>query len=220
MQRQPEPEYMDLDDEAEAYARADFAEVNQAFAERLAELAGDRQGVHALDLGTGPGDIPIRVLRLRPDWHITGLDASKAMLDWAAQAVDDEDLSRSIGLVLGDAKCLPLRSQAFDVVFSNSILHHITAAAPFWREVKRVAAPGAVILVRDLARPADKATARRIVEQYSGQESALLKEEFYRSLLSAYTVEEVRGQLRQAGLDGLQVAMASDRHLDVFGAMK
>ena len=59
--------------------------------------------------------------------------------------------------------------------------------------------------------------ALEIVQTYASQESQLLQEEFYRSLLSAYTVAEVRRQLRRAGLRGLEVSMATDRHLDVFG---
>ena len=59
MPRQPEPEYMDLPEEAAAYAEADFADVNEAFVERLLEHVGAREEELALDLGTGPGDIPL-----------------------------------------------------------------------------------------------------------------------------------------------------------------
>jgi len=53
--RQAEPELMDLPEEAEAYARADFSAVNQAFVERVLELAGERVAAIVVDLGTGPG---------------------------------------------------------------------------------------------------------------------------------------------------------------------
>ena len=59
LRRQNEPELMDDKAEAEAYARADFAEVNDAFVDRLLELAGPRETAAAVDLGTGPADIPI-----------------------------------------------------------------------------------------------------------------------------------------------------------------
>ena len=38
-------------------------------------------------------------------------------------------------------------------------------------------------------------------------------------LLAAYTPEEVREQLDQADLGVLDVAMVSDRHLDIFGRL-
>lgn len=217
MDRQPEPEYMDLPDEAMAYAGADFADVNQAFVERLVELAGDAERALALDLGTGPGDIPLRLLRLRPDWRIVALDASLPMLQHTRANAQRERQTQCVYPLLADAKWCPFPAAAFDIVFSNSILHHVTDVASFWSEVGRVARPGALIFLRDLARPASLEAARAIVHQHSANESSLLQEEFYRSLLAAYTVPEVRAQLDQAGLTTLSVEMVSDRHLDIAG---
>jgi len=183
------------------------------------ELAGPARAARAVDLGTGPGDIPIRVLRLRPGWRITAVDASGAMLAHARRAVGEAGLTDAVELVRADAKALPLRRAAFDVVFSNSILHHINETERFWAEVRRIARPGALVFLRDLARPPSEADARAVVDRRAGGEGELLQEEFYRSLLSAYTVAEVRAQLDRAGLGDLDVAMATDRHWDVTGRM-
>jgi ubiquinone/menaquinone biosynthesis C-methylase UbiE len=62
MQRRPEPELMDQVEEAVAYAAADFASVNRAFVDRLMELVGSNdRPIQLLDLGCGPGDIPIDI---------------------------------------------------------------------------------------------------------------------------------------------------------------
>ncbi len=217
MQRQPEPEWMDVPEEAEAYAEADFAQVNAAFVDRLAQLGGEYDRPVTVDLGTGPGDIPVLVAKALPTWRVIAFDVSHAMLVLARGAVVRAGMAGNIGLVEADAKRLPLASGAVDVVFSNSILHHITDNERLWREIRRITKPGGLIFVRDLARPADERTARTIVDQYAGTESALLQEEFYRSLLAAYTVEEVRGQLDRTGLGPLRVERVTDRHLDVWG---
>jgi ubiquinone/menaquinone biosynthesis C-methylase UbiE len=219
MARRAEPELMDLPEEAEAYARADFAAVNQAFVERLVELAGAREQAAVLDLGAGPGDIAIRLARRRPGWRIVAADAAQAMLDLARKAVDAAGLARQIELALVDAKATRLPEGSFDIVASNSLLHHVADPAALWRELRRLARPGATLLLRDLMRPASEAAASAIVQQYAGGESKLLQEEFHRSLLAAYTVEEVRDQLARAGLAGLSVAIITDRHLDVFGRL-
>jgi ubiquinone/menaquinone biosynthesis C-methylase UbiE len=210
---------MDLVAEAEAYAAADFSQVNQAFVDRLLELAGARATARALDLGTGPADIPIRVLRARPGWRVVAVDASGPMLDIARRAVERSGLAAAIELVNVDAKSMPFPSHSFDVIFSNSILHHVTDADDLWAEVRRLGHAGTVVLMRDLARPADADAARRIVEQYASNESQTLQEEYYRSLLASYRPDEVRSQLDRAGLTTLEVAMVSDRHLDVYGSM-
>ncbi len=219
MPRQPEPELMDDSSEAYAYAVADFAEVNRAFAQRLVELAGRLDEARAVDLGTGPGDIPVLVARAMPGWSITAVDASEPMLRYAHEAASAAGLADRIRLLLADVKDTGLPAGGFDVVFSNSILHHITDTASFWSEVRRIAAPGAVVLVRDLARPDSASSAEQIVHTYAAEETELLREEFYRSLLSAYTPQEVCGQLTRAGLNRLRVETVSDRHLDVCGTL-
>lgn len=211
---------MDLPAEAQAYAQADFSAVNQAFVDRLVELGGTGRGVRALDLGTGPADIPIRLLRATRGWHVTAVDASAPMLAIARSAVIKAGLTLSIRLLQADAKKTPLVDQSFDLIFSNSILHHLDDTVAFWREVRRLGRPEAIVLVRDLARPETPDAAQKIIRQYAGKESKLLQDEFYRSLLAAYTPEEIKAQLASGGLDYLEVAMVTDRHVDIFGRLR
>lgn len=223
MSRQPEPELMDDSAEAEAYADADFREVNQAFVERMVELAETRDvppDARVVDLGTGPGDIPSRLAALRPGWEITGVDASEAMIRLARRDLPNETGDApSPRFIVADAKSTGLPDDSFDVVCSNSILHHINDSAALWAEVRRLAKPGGLVFFRDLARPDSREAARRIVDAYAADESELLREEYYRSLLSAYTPAEVGRQLAAAGLGSLEVVMTTDRHLDVFGTV-
>eukprot|EP00752_Nemacystus_decipiens_P014121 g12557.t1 len=66
IQRIPEPEVMDDIAEAAAYDAMDHTQPNTAFVERLVGL-GIGQCKTVLDLGTGPGDIPILLCeRLKP----------------------------------------------------------------------------------------------------------------------------------------------------------
>ena len=215
MHRIPEPEYMDIDEEADAYAAADFDEVNTAFVRDVLEFYGTRVAPLALDVGSGPGDIPQQICRLRPDWRVVGVDASRAMLRCAMHRKHDDKKVAWPQYLQCDAKRLPFPDNFFELVISNSILHHIADVNSFWLEIRRVIKPKGAMLLRDLLRPPDEQEAARIVQTYSGNESSLLKEEFYRSLLAAYTPDEVRGQLEQANLTGAAVLQVSDRHLDV-----
>jgi len=219
LHRQAEPELMDETEEAYAYALADFADVNAAFVDRLCELSEDLPEAMALDLGTGPGDIPVRVARAKPGWRIWAVDASWAMLEHAKEAYSKANTVSSMGLLMSDAKVLPICNHCLDVVFSNSILHHINQTAMLWNDIKRVAKPGALVFLRDLARPASASDALDIVRKHAAKESQLLREEYYRSLLSAYTVDEIQDQLETAGLDTFQVKQVTDRHLDIWGVM-
>ena len=96
MRRVPEPEAMDGGDETEAYQQADFAVVNQAFVDRTVELASTPARARAIDMGTGPADIPARLIRARPAWRVVGVDASAAMLALARQPRSRPRDSRAI----------------------------------------------------------------------------------------------------------------------------
>ena len=100
MKRILEPELMDDVAQARAYAQADFAEENQGFVDRFREYFPDWTGGHVVDLGCGPGDIPIRFLRAFPDARVTGVDASRPMLDLAAAAVAEAGLAGNMILLL------------------------------------------------------------------------------------------------------------------------
>lgn len=219
MPREPEPELMDLVAEAEAYAQADFSAENSAYVTRLFELVGDLEHARVVDLGTGPADIPLRITAERPSWHLTGVDGSTAMLDIARVRIQELGLSNNIRLLQADSKSSELDSSSFDVVLSNSLLHHVSDPVALWREVRRIAAPGALIFMRDLGRPRSVREAQAIVSAYAGEQSELLQVEFYRSLLSAWTPQEIRSQLAEVGLQSLRIKMVSDRHLDVWGRL-
>ncbi len=216
MQRIPEPEVMDTPERAEAYARTDFSAVNIAFVEKLLSLTEGNREYIALDLGTGPGEIPLRVQRLRPHWRIAAADASLPMLQLARAATNG---AHSPLFTLADAKRLPYADHSFDLLFSNSLLHHLPDPLPLWREIRRVAKPGAVIFVRDLFRPPTPADAQRLVDTYAAGEHPLLREDFYNSFLAAFTPGEIRAQIVACGLSRLDVVEVTDRHVDILGKL-
>src|SRR2546430_2025945 len=98
MERILEPEVMDDAAHALAYARANFAEVNRGFVDRFRTSFPDLAGSRVVDLGCGPGDIPIRLARLLPALAVTAVDASVAMLGLAREAVRDAGAERAIRL--------------------------------------------------------------------------------------------------------------------------
>ena len=220
MPRTPEPEVMDEPEGAEAYALSDFSDVNQAFVDAMLAFIGTLDEARAVDLGTGPGDIPIRIVRARPSWHVVGVDMSEPMLAFARKTAEEAGLAPSLEWTCADAKDTGLPAHAFDVVLSNSILHHLNDTEAFWSEVKRLGKPSAFVCCRDLARPVTTEAARKIVARYGGVGSDLMQRDYYNSLLAAYTVDEVRSQLEAADITAdIHVDMITDRHWHAFGRL-
>jgi SAM-dependent methyltransferase len=215
MERVLEPELMDDELQAIAYARADFSTSNQLFVDGLIHDAPQRLRT-AVDIGCGPGDVMIRLARARPDLHITAIDGSAPMITLARGAVMTAGLTDRITLVQGYVPGVELEAHSFDAVLSKDLLHHVPDPSLLWTEVARVARPGGVIYVMDLVRPPTRDDARGIVNRVAAREDPILREDFFNSLCAAFTVDELREQVAAAGLD-LEVRQISDRHALVSG---
>src|SRR5687767_12934588 len=91
MKRIPEPELMDDEVQARAYAEADFEEAHSQFTavfqERFPEI--EVTGC-VLDMGCGPGDIARRFARAYPRCTVHGVDGSEAMLREGARILASE----------------------------------------------------------------------------------------------------------------------------------
>jgi ubiquinone/menaquinone biosynthesis C-methylase UbiE len=217
MKRIPEPELMNNPAQALAYATADFSEPNRLFVRLFQKAFPECNPATVLDLGCGPADIAIRFARLFPASLVTGLDGASQMLLCGNAAIAACGLQQRVTLW---QRVLPLDSlpqTGYEAIISNSLLHHLTDPLVLWRTIRAAGGPGAAVLVMDLKRPLSRQAAEHIVRRYAGNEPAILREDFGNSLLAAYQPEEVREQLAQAGLPGLQVAEVSDRHLAVSG---
>lgn len=217
MDRILESELMVSRAEVAAYARADFADSNQWYAEHFTRDYPGHLG-RIVDLGCGPADAIVRIARSAPQARITAVDGSPTMLAFARSAIHAAQLSDRITLHLGRLPGLALPQNHFDAVLSKDTLHHLPNPGALWSEVRRLGRPGAAIYVMDLMRPSSPQQARLIVEQVASAEHPLLKEDFFNSLRAAFTLEEVRDQLRDAGL-ALTAGQVTERHLCVKGTL-
>ena len=107
----------------------------------------------------------------------------------------------------------------FQVLVSNSLLHHLADPQVLWGELARLAAPGAWLVLRDLRRPDSPAAVAELVARHAAAASPQLRNDFEASLRAAFRLEEVGEQLRVRGLRGLRLAEQEDRYLDVWGAL-
>ncbi len=217
MDRILEPEIMDDREAAAAYARADFSDSNQLYVDRVVARSGEHLS-SVVDLGCGPADVTMRLARAVPRARITAVDGSEEMLILARRAIGAARLAERITLHLGRLPALALPEHSFDAVLCKDMLHHLPDPRTLWSEALRLGRPGAVVHVMDLVRPGSPLEAREIVERVSSREHPLLKEDFYNSLCAAFTVEEVRAQLRAAGLT-FAVEPLSDRHMAIEGVL-
>ncbi len=218
MQRITEPELMNDEAQALAYAQADFDEPHDMFIQVFKDTYSEAKvSGHILDLGCGPADISIRFARAYPDCEIDGLDGAPRMLAQGRVAVQKAQLQDRIHLLEGMLPGADLPRKNYDVIISNSLLHHLHVPDVLWESIKQFGFPGTRIFIMDLMRPETKEVAREFVDLYARDEPQVLREDFYHSLCAAFLPEEIQSQLDIAGLAQLDVKVVSDRHVAVSG---
>lgn len=208
-------------EQTRAFAQADFSEPNALFIRLLDALEpGELTGARALDLGCGPADISLRFLKAYPQAECDALDGSAAMLEEARRALDAlPGLAGRCRLVRDVLPSAQIPPSAYDLVLSNSLLHHLHDPHVLWQSVRTAAKPGAIVLVMDLMRPPSAMWVESLVVAYAADAPEVLRKDFRNSLFAAFEPQEVVAQLKQAGLSGLEVGVVSDRHLAVRGRL-
>jgi ubiquinone/menaquinone biosynthesis C-methylase UbiE len=210
MQRILEPEIMDTPAEAEDYDAMDFTTVNTAFAQRAIELAPEKANI--LDIGTGTARIPILIAQQRQQWQIIAIDLAPSMLTVGQKNIKQAGLELQIILDRVDAKKMPYQSQAFDLVISNSLVHHLPNPLPFFQEIKRVLKPQGSLFIRDLLRPETEEIINQMVAEIGTNYNLHQKQLFQDSLYAAFTLEEIEKFVQQVGLEDVTIYQSSDRH--------
>src|SRR2546428_6820190 len=98
MERIPEPELMDEQEQAAAYAAADWSEshgkIPGYFRDRFPRFTGGR----AIDLGCGPADVTIRFVEEFHEVVALGVDGSEAMLAVGRRPAREAELDSRITL--------------------------------------------------------------------------------------------------------------------------
>jgi ubiquinone/menaquinone biosynthesis C-methylase UbiE len=207
-----EPEVMDSIEEAIAYDRMDFSRINHAFAESAISLITKTDFAMVLDAGTGTARIPIIIAQRKPNWQIIGIDLAESMLTIGKENIERANLDRQINLALIDSKQMPYADNYFDLIISNSLVHHLPDPKPFFQEARRVLKPEGAILIRDLLRPDSPTKIQAMVKEIDPTYDERQKQLFADSLHAAFTLNEVQQIAAETGWEKVNIYQSSDRH--------
>ncbi len=222
--RIPEPEVMDDSAEVEAYssaaAQAYLDKIDDTFVEHVLRLVRGRERGRALDIGSGPGQIVIKLAKRLPLWRFVGAERSPNMVAEANAhlAAVGRQLEERVGFQVADGNRLPFPHASFDLVMCNSVLHHLAEPRNLLSEMARVGNPGSAILLRDLRRPGRLAYPLH-VRWHGRHYSGMMRKLYQDSVRAAYTERELQKLLDSSPLRGAHVFAHGATHLGVERAV-
>lgn len=109
-----------------------------------------------VDLGSGPGEVLVRLAALAPSLQLTGVDVDEDMVARAQRKA--ERRIRQVGMrrprfVVADAAALPFADESVDLVVSSYAVHHLRDRHAARAEIMRVLKPGAKAIIWDVVSP-------------------------------------------------------------------
>jgi ArsR family transcriptional regulator len=126
------------------------------------------EGSTVLEIGVGTGGL-LQELAARAS-QVIGVDHSPAMLEEARRRLVNGGVS-GVELRLGEMGHLPLPDASVGCVVANMVLHHAADPAQVLAEIRRVLAPGGLLLLADLARHEREAARDQLADQWLGFEA-------------------------------------------------
>jgi ubiquinone/menaquinone biosynthesis C-methylase UbiE len=113
--------------------------------------AGLPPATTVLDVGTGPGTLPLLIAAQSPDLSVSGVDLSAEMIARATATAEGRATPgvSPISFQVADVTDLPFEDGSVDLVVSTISMHHWADPAAGLREVVRVLRPGARAWIYD-----------------------------------------------------------------------
>lgn len=220
--RVPEPEVMEDSGEVEAYASAaaqtHLDAIDNTLIEHALRLVHGCDQDRALDIGTGPGQIVIKLAKRLPRWKVTGIDRSQGMIAQArtnlAAATGGDPLASRVEFDVADGNRLPFPDHSFELVMCNSVLHHLAEPEKLLSEMARLVTADGAILLRDLRRPGRFVYPLHVRwhgRNYSGEMLRLYQD----SVRAAYTEPELESLLEASAISGASVFQHRSTHIGI-----
>jgi len=128
-----------------------------------------------LDLGTGPGYLPIEMARIAPNIRVVGVDLNLGLIRSARRNARQAGVSHRVRFETGHAAGLRFADRTFDRVCSTGMLHMVKDPAAVLRECCRVLKPGGEAWIFDPAKVASGADRNRYLASLTPVEKLIFR---------------------------------------------
>jgi ubiquinone/menaquinone biosynthesis C-methylase UbiE len=141
---------------ASAYEKATSMVIGSYHSQVAEEIVAHLEKGVILDLGTGPGYLPIEIAKRSSNIHIIGVDLSRKLLQMAQANAANAGVSDRLTFQFGNAAKLEFEDASFDMVISTGMLHSLKEPAKVFNEIYRVLKQGGEVWIFDPAKVASQ----------------------------------------------------------------
>lgn len=144
-----------------------------------------------LDVGTGQGQLPIKIAQRNGCLKVYGIDISQKAIDTAKREALSTSLANAIQFDVGNVCGLPYGDEFFDLVVSSFSLHHWPDATAGLNEIYRVLKPNCEAWIYDHWKDPSQEARDRLKKDF-GRLAAGFALAHLRFVTSSLTMEKAR----------------------------
>ena len=123
---------------ATSYEKATRLAIESYYQQVAEEIVADFEEGALLDLGTGPGYLPVEIAKLSPAITILAVDLSRKLIRMAGANALKAGVADRVRFEVGNAAKLRYNNDAFDMVTSTGMLHSLKNPTAVLSEMRRV----------------------------------------------------------------------------------
>lgn len=139
---------------ASSYEKATRLAIDIYYSKVADEIVSSFKEGLMLDLGTGPGYLPIEIAKRSSNIKIIGIDLSRNLIQMAQQNARNAGVTNRLEFQVGNSARLRFDDGSFDMVLSTGMLHSLRNPLKVLREIYRVLKKGAQAWIYDPAKVA------------------------------------------------------------------
>jgi len=159
-----------------------------------------------LDLGTGPGYLPVEIAKIAPQVTIDGIDLTKKMIAIARLNAKNAGVSERIRFTVGNADKTAFPDNSFDMVISTGSFHSWRNPVAVMNECHRVLKPGMEAWIYDPAQIVTGDMREMLQKKLKGLDRLALKWALFTSkVVKDFTMEETREMVSRSQFGDGQV---------------
>lgn len=136
---------------ASIYEKATRMVIGSYYAQVAEEVVANLKAGTILDLGTGPGYLPIEIVKRSPYIRVDGIDLGSRLIKMAKENAIKAGVPDRLNFETGNAARLGFEGGSYDMVISTGMLHMVRDPVQVLRECHSVLKPGGEAWIYDPA---------------------------------------------------------------------